>query len=228
MKTVITGASSGIGLAVTELLLGEGRSVWGCSRGAAHPGGKPADPRRYQHTEVDVRSPESVADFAEAVKKTWGTVDTLILSAGIMRDSESIEDESPDSWRDTIDTNLSGSFYCLRYFLPLLSDEMPRVVLLTGALGRIADGMSGGEVVAYRVSKAGIAALTMTAHQEYSDRGITVSAYDPGWVSTPLGGSDAPVSPDEAAASLVGVVRSMTPDSHGGRCVNAEGAVVPW
>jgi hypothetical protein len=87
--------------------------------------------------------------------------------------------------------------------------------------------MEGGGCVAYRVSKAGIAALTMTLAEEESESGLVACGYDPGWVATELGGDDAPRKPAEVADEVVALAERMGDAQLTGKLVRGD-EVVSW
>jgi NAD(P)-dependent dehydrogenase (short-subunit alcohol dehydrogenase family) len=92
-------------------------------------------------------------------------------------------------------------------------------------MGALTEGMSGGSP-AYRISKAGLNGLTVYLHGEYGDRGLIANAASPGWVSTDMGGAEAPRSPAEGADTPIWLVR-FAPGGPGGRFWR-DRAVIDW
>ncbi|MFB4310306.1 3-oxoacyl-ACP reductase FabG [Actinomadura sp. GTD37] len=185
---IVTGATSGIGLATAELLAGAGHRVYLCARGAdeialtvkrLRDGGRDVD-----GAVCDVRSPEQIAAFVEAAVQRYGPVDILVNNAG-RGGGGATADLTDDLWFDVIDTNLNSVFL------------MTRSVLTTGGMrdagwGRIINiastaGKQGVVLGApYSASKHGVVGFTKALGNELASTGITVNAVCPGYVETPM------------------------------------------
>ncbi|MEU4684840.1 SDR family NAD(P)-dependent oxidoreductase [Streptomyces xinghaiensis] len=184
----ITGATSGIGLAVTELLARRGVAVFGCARGAedvrALVKRLRAEGLEADGAACDVTSAEQVRAAVEAAVARYGRITVLVNNAG--RGGGGVTAELPDAlWLDVIDTNLNGTF------------RVTREVLSTGRMrdggwGRIVNiastgGKQGVELAApYSASKHGVIGFTKAVGKELAKTGITVNAVCPGYVETPM------------------------------------------
>ncbi|MGY1452334.1 SDR family NAD(P)-dependent oxidoreductase [Streptomyces sp. SS8] len=184
----VTGATSGIGLAVTELLARQGVAVFGVAR--AEESVKAlvkrlrAEGLEVSGTVCDVSSSEQVRRAVTAAVAEYGRIDILVNNAG--RGGGGVTAEmSDDLWLDVIDTNLNGTF------------RVTREVLSTGRMreggwGRIINiastgGKQGVELAApYSASKHGVVGLTKAVGKELAKTGITVNAVCPGYVETPM------------------------------------------
>ena len=226
---LITGAGRGIGRATADRFADLGATVIGTSRtdeGVAQITGSP-DGRRLG-VRLDLTEPGGDDAFAAAVRAVTDRVDLLICNAGIMIEADDIAEQTPDDFRTVLEVNLTGAFRTIRATLPLLrAAAAPRVITLHGGLGNVSSGMEGGGCVAYRVSKAGIAALTMTLAEEESESGLVACGYDPGWVATELGGDDAPRKPAEVADEVVALAERMGDAQLTGKLVRGD-EVVSW
>jgi NAD(P)-dependent dehydrogenase (short-subunit alcohol dehydrogenase family) len=229
---VITGASRGIGLAALTRFLAEGACVIGTSREEAGLDriADAADglPGRVHPVQLDVRSDDSVRVFAGQVTRISPHVDVLVCNAGVMIDADTVPEQTVAGWNAVLDVNLTGPFRVIQSLWPALGLRgLSSVITVSGGLGNVAGGMDGGGCVAYRVSKCGLAALTMTVAQEGADAGILACGYDPEWVRTDLGGEDAPKQPDACGVELVELAGRMARDKLTGALTRA-GEVVPW
>lgn len=185
---VVTGATSGIGLAVTRLLAGQGHRVFLCARTGASVRGTVEDLRRdgmeVDGEPCDVRSPQDVRRFVRAAVDRYGSIDVLVNNAG--RSGGGVTADLTDAvWFDVIDTNLNSVFL------------MTREALTTGGMrelsrGRIINvastaGKQGVVLGApYSASKHGVVGFTKALGNELAPTGITVNAVCPGYVETPM------------------------------------------
>jgi len=220
MKTaLITSASRGIGYELARVLASEGWKVLSGVREqkSAPPG---------THAEVlDVEKPESIEALARRLGARNERLDALVNNAGVYK----------GSGRHLWDINLRGPLLLTRSLLPLLNPNA-RVVMVTSGLGRfssqsaglvqrltdpelsladlerLAQEASGG----YGASKAAIAALARVFAKELAPRGILVNAISPGWCRTDMGGSNAPRSVEQGAASILWGVRLAQDGPSGG------------
>lgn len=157
---------------------------------------------------LNVRNEEQIQNVSKIILERCGRLDYLINCAGIMeREQCKIEDESSDMWDEVLDTNLKGTFLMCKYMIPLLKfSNNAHIVNISGGLGLFSSGMEGGTLPAYRISKAGVNALSLILAEELKENKIMVNSVDPGWVRTDLGGQDAPKSPEEAANEIIQVL----------------------
>ncbi|HEY2788903.1 MAG TPA: SDR family NAD(P)-dependent oxidoreductase [Gaiellales bacterium] len=184
---LVTGAATGIGAATADLLERGGLTV---ARnhlpGQSVPG---------YSAPADVSDARAVAGMVEQVSGDLGPVAVLVCNAAYMV-MGGIEEVGPEEFWRVLDTNLTGSFNCIRACAPRMS---------ASGFGRIVTIASGWGVrgypraSAYSASKAGVISLTRAVARELGPHGVTANAVAPGVVDTPqldVDADDAGVSPE--------------------------------
>src|SRR5947207_7640998 len=112
---VITGGAQGIGFAIAERLLGSGAAVALWDRDAdvlREAASRLSGAGRVTTAAVDVTNPQDVQRAAEATAKDLGKIDILVANAGIAGPNHKLWEYPVDAWKQVIDINLSGIFYC--------------------------------------------------------------------------------------------------------------------
>ncbi len=131
---------------------------------------------------ADVSDPLQAQDLVDRAVRQWGRLDGLINNAGITRD-KSIGKMSTNEWRDVIDTNLSGPFYCLQAASrPMRKEKNGFILNIASILG--ARGAVG--CANYVAAKAGLLGLTKAAAHELGRYNIRVNAVLPGFHPTEM------------------------------------------
>lgn len=182
---VITGGSRGLGLAFAQALAAEGCAVVITGRDEAALADAAASVARH-HGEVmtrhcDVRDPKSVATLFTAVKVEFGRLDLLVNNAGIAHSLKDVQEFSLETWKEVIDTNLTGLFMVTRAALPLMKSGATIVNNLSVAAKTVFPGMS-----AYNASKHGALGFTDSLREELRKRGIRVISLIPGATDTDI------------------------------------------
>ena len=183
MVAVVTGGSKGIGLAIARAFLDRGMQVTITGRNerdlrrAAEQLGSAAN----VHTvTADARNPDDARRAVAETVARFGGLDVLVNNAGVGRFAN-VADMTVETWREVVDTNLSGVFYCTHAALP----EMRRrgggyVINISSLAGK--NAFTGGG--AYCASKAGLNAFSEALMQEVRHDNIRVSYVMPGSVAT--------------------------------------------
>ncbi|MET8170373.1 3-oxoacyl-ACP reductase FabG [Streptomyces sp. NPDC057456] len=185
---LVTGATSGIGLAVARLLASQGHKVFIGARSAQDVA---ETVKRLQDegleaegTTLDVRSQDSVAAFVQAAVDRFGTVDVLVNNAG--RSGGGVTADIVDElWNDVIDTNLNSVFRVTREVLTtggMREKSRGRIISVASTAGK--QGVVLG--APYSASKHGVVGFTKALGNELAPTGITVNAVCPGYVETPM------------------------------------------
>jgi len=183
-SAVVTGGAAGIGLAVAQRLAAGGATValWDRDE-AALAAAKAALPETTRTLSVDVADADAVARAAEGAVLDRGRIDILVCSAGITGPNVPVWDYPVDRWRQVIDINLNGVFYCNRAIVPLmLSNDYGRIVNIASVAGK--EGNPNAS--AYSTSKAGVIGLTKSLGKELANAGIRVNCVTPAAVRTAI------------------------------------------
>jgi ketoreductase len=186
--TLVTGATSGIGLAVARTMAGQGDRVFLCARTresveltVKELTGEGLD---VAGAVCDVRSPEEIRAFVAAAVDCFGPVDVLVNNAG--RSGGGVTADIPDElWRDVIDTNLNSVFRMTREVLTaggMRAKDRGRIINIASTAGK--QGVVLG--APYSASKHGVVGFTKALGNELAPTGITVNAVCPGYVETPM------------------------------------------
>ncbi|TZF81173.1 SDR family oxidoreductase [Pedobacter sp. BS3] len=179
---LITGGSKGIGYGVAEALLKENIKVAITSRSQQHA--DEAARRLSVFGEVlaigaDVKNWESQQHAVKQIVDKWGRLDFLIANAGVGHFA-SIEEMEPETWHDTIDTNLTGVFYSIKAALAELKKNKGYIFTISSLAG--CNFFAGGS--AYNASKFGLTGFTQAVMLDLRQYGVRVATIMPGSVST--------------------------------------------
>jgi 3-oxoacyl-[acyl-carrier protein] reductase len=184
---VITGSSRGIGRAIALRLAQNGARIVVNYRGNQAAASEVVEQIRAGGGEAilvqaDVSRVDQAQALIDAAKKAFGRVDILVNNAGTTRDTL-IMRMSEEDWDVVIDTNLKGTFNCIRAVSRLmLRQRYGRIVNVTSV-----SGLAGNVGQAnYASAKAGLIGLTKTVAKELGSRNITCNAVAPGYIPTDL------------------------------------------
>jgi len=185
---LITGSTSGIGLAIAHTLAEAGAKVGLHGLMAESEGSALAleFERRYgtkaTFSNADLRCATAVGELVDYTKQALGGVDILVNNAGIQYTSR-VETFPEQKWDDIIAINLSSAFHTIRAALPFMKNRgWGRIVNIASVHGLVASVNKA----AYVTAKHGIVGLTKAVALENVEQGITCNAICPGWVDTPL------------------------------------------
>jgi NAD(P)-dependent dehydrogenase (short-subunit alcohol dehydrogenase family) len=195
MVGIVTGGSKGIGLAIARAFLERGMQVAITGRNAddlRRAAEQLAAGDRVLTIAADVRNEQDANRIVNETARTFGGLDVLVINAGVGRFS-SVAEMSPATWREVIDTNLTGVFYCTHAALPELRRRGGGYVINISSLAG-KNAFVGG--AAYCASKSGLNAFSEALMQEVRHDNIRVSYVMPGSVSTGFGDRDGSTEAD--------------------------------
>ena len=185
---LVTGSTSGIGLAIARALAKDGANLMinGFGDKAAIEKERAGLEKDFgikaRYSAADMSKPAEIAAMIAETEKEFGALDVLVNNAGIQHVAN-IEDFPIDRWDAIIAINLSSSFHTIRAAIPgMKKRKWGRIINLASAHGLVASGQK----VAYVAAKHGLVGLTKTVAIEAANDGVTCNAICPGWVLTPL------------------------------------------
>lgn len=217
---LVSGANRGIGAEIArELAADHGFLVLA---GARQPDQvEPGD--GIEPIRLDVTDQATVDAARERVASEVGRLDALVNNAGVYGEPTGAAEYPLDDAHEVVEVNTFGPWRLIEAFLPLLREsDAPRIVNVSSGAGQLSD-MNGGRA-AYRVSKAGLNALTRTLASD--ERWIKVNTMCPGWVRTDMGGSAAPRSVEEGADTAIWLATLPDDGPTGGFFRNRK--PIPW
>ena len=206
---LVTGASRGIGRAISMTLGNAGATVIGTA--TSEEGAKNISKIFSDNgilgkgMKLNVTDNNQITELLKAISDEFGSVDILINNAGITRDNILIRMKA-EEWDDIIDTNLSSVYRMSKAVLRgMTKKRYGRIISITSVVGAIGNAGQSN----YAASKAGIIGFTKSLAREVGVRGITVNAIAPGFIETDMT-DNLPVDQKEVLASQIPMGRLGT------------------
>ena len=183
---MITGASSGIGLAIAHTLAQQGYSLALCARRQDRLTQVKSDLAQYGvevlTQVVDLRNEAAILNFFAAVKVKWGQLDVLVNNAGLGH-KESLTSGSTEAWREMLEVNVLALCICTREAVQLMKPaQKGHIVHISSMSGHRVPAITG----MYSATKFAVRSLTETLRRELrsQDSPLRISSISPGIVET--------------------------------------------
>ena len=182
---VVTGGSRGIGMGIVQKLLISGANVAIIGQSETLLDKASKEFKNLGETVYFCGDVKNLTDIQRCIKEIvnkWGKVDILINSAGITKDKLAIRISEKD-WDNVLDTNLKGSFNCIKSILPnMIKNNYGKIVNISSIVGLMGNpGQSS-----YCASKAGLIGLTKSIAKEYGSKSINCNVIAPGLIDTDM------------------------------------------
>lgn len=219
MATVlITGANRGLGL---EFAMQYSRAGWDVIA-TARQSSRELDSLAVRIEQLDMNDLDEVATFGARLDR----LDLLIANAGTYGPKDADDAEQAREWLDTLRANTVGPYLLARSVLPLVRKAKGKLIAITSKMGSIDDNGSGG-YLAYRTSKTALNSAWRNLALDVRRIGVVAAVIHPGWVKTRMGGSAAPLSPEQSVAGIRQVIDRLGP-AENGEFLSHDGSRIAW
>lgn len=239
MPTILlTGASRGLGLEFARQYAADGWRVYACARNPQDSEGLAAlvaasDGRVTAHA-LDVADHAAIDALAGSLAGV--PIDVLLNNAGTMG-AQSFARQGPTvqrfgqsdyaDWEQMFRVNVLGPMKMAEAFVEhVAASEQKKIVTLTSIVGSIGSNAFGG-MYAYRSTKAGANAIMKSMALDLARRGIAAAPLHPGWAKTDMGGTNAPVEPQDSVSGLRQVIAGLD-KAKAGKFWQWDGTELPW
>jgi NAD(P)-dependent dehydrogenase (short-subunit alcohol dehydrogenase family) len=205
MKTaLVTGANKGIGLEVVRQLLNRNFNVILTARNRekglrAIEKLKNRD-EKLLFVQMDVGNEDSIKKAAKEVQSKNIKIDVIVNNAGVLLDSESINEVSSEKILTTFRVNTLGPILVIQNFLSIMNKN-GRIINVSSGLGAFSEMSSYAPT--YSISKSALNAVTKQFSYSLEEKSISVNSVSPGWVRTDMGGSNATRTVEKGAETIV-------------------------
>jgi NAD(P)-dependent dehydrogenase (short-subunit alcohol dehydrogenase family) len=206
---VITGAGSGMGLAMAQLFVKEGAKVvaadWhadAIAKAVADIGGS------IVGVTANVADEAECTGMIDRAVKEFGRLDILVNNAGVMDLFQSVADLTNDTWRRVLSVNVDGPMFAMRKAVPLMLAQGGGAIVNIASVAGLGGGSAGA---AYTASKHALIGLTKSTAFQHAKQGVRCNAIASGGVETNIMQSIDPTKIDQAALGRLGAYHATNP-----------------
>jgi NAD(P)-dependent dehydrogenase (short-subunit alcohol dehydrogenase family) len=224
MRLAISGVSRGIGEGLALTALDRGDAVQGFGRAVPSWASQES---KFTFTYCDMAKPDEVARACSEFKDP---VDVLICNAATFaQGAGTIEWFHPEAMGEAFAINATAPLIMVRELRENLEAGQRRLIVMMSTGNASLQGNTTGSLLGYRLSKTALNQVVRTVAAEWGPDGFTIVALNPGWVKTDMGGPNAEISADEAAAQILDFIdRVSVSNDVNGAFVNTDGSPLPW
>lgn len=206
---VVTGAGSGMGLAIARLLVEQGAKVVAADwHGDAVATAATAIGGSIVPMTVDVSDEVQCSGMVDRAVAEFGRIDVLVNNAGVMDLFASVADVDNQTWRRVLAVNLDGPMYAMRRAVPLMLGQGGGAIVNIASVAGLGGGSAGA---AYTASKHGLIGLTRSTAFQYAKSGLRCNVVASGGVSTNIMQSVDQARLDQAALGRLGAYHAVNP-----------------
>jgi NAD(P)-dependent dehydrogenase (short-subunit alcohol dehydrogenase family) len=229
-SVLITGANRGLGFEFARQYLADGWNVHAACRDPSSARAlrelAAVSQGRVELVALDVSDAGSIRAAAATIGER--PLDVLINGAGIYESPpRTIGNMDYGSWAKVLDVNTMGPMRVTEAFVGCVARSARRlVVTLSSGMGSIGDNTSGGSI-AYRSSKAAVNMVMRSLTIDLAALRITCVLLNPGWVSTDMGGAQAPLTPADSVCALRRLIETLGP-AQSGKFLHYDGREYQW
>jgi len=216
-SVLITGANRGLGLEFARQYSSDGWTVIATARETS----RELDSLNVQLERLEMGDLDAVANFG----KRLDSLDLLIANAGTYGPKAIRSADDARAWSETFAVNTIAPFLLAQSVLALVAKNHGKLIAITSRMGSIEDNTSGG-YIAYRSSKTALNSAWRSLAIDHRGK-VTAAVLHPGWVQTRMGGSSAPLTPQQSVAGLRQVIERLGPPDSG-EFLSYDGSRIRW
>lgn len=209
---VITGAGSGMGLAMARRFAAEGARLvigdWNADRLDAAVEAITPDGGAITGTQGDISDRAAAEALVDLAVSTWGRIDILVNNAGVMDYMQGVGELSDDIWQRVMNINLNGPMFTMRRAVPLMVAQGSGCIVNIASVGGIEGGAAGA---AYTSAKHALVGLTKNTAWIYATKGVRTNAIAPGGTKTNIGETMPRERIDPAGAARLAAYSALIP-----------------
>lgn len=230
-QILITGANRGLGFALTEKLLADGHHIHAINRRESSASLRLQDvyPESLHCYTGDISDENSIRQAITAISSQVDSLDMVLNNAAVNLDQSRLLLDQVDFsvYLPAFQVNAVGPLMVVKYVLPLLRKGQKKLIVNFSSEAGSIGACERKSEYSYCMSKAALNMASRILHNALREEGIKVLALHPGWFSSDMGGIDAPITPSDAAESIMKLLVNP-PGLDGPIFVDSTGNKLEW